>query len=131
MENPFTVYGKGRAFLTGTANKFPTATPDMGVYTHSHNAYCGYYPSDSFLSFIERKRKKNKKNGSAAHGRTVKAALPFCIWRSVRKSPFIPAFWRDKVSKGNHKDSYWESRHSRFLVVFEPLSPQFFDRLEK
>lgn len=74
MENPFMAYGKGRAFPTGTANRVPTATSGMAVYTHSHNTYYGYYPSDPFLSFTERKRKKN---GSAAHGRTVKAALPF------------------------------------------------------
>ena len=60
-----------------TVNRFPTATPDMAVYTHSHNAYYGAYPSDPFLSFMERKRKGQKKNVSAAHGRTVKAALPF------------------------------------------------------
>lgn len=65
MENPFTAYGKGRAFPTGTANRFPTATPDMAVYTHSHNAYYGDYPSDPILSFMERKRKKNKKRMGA------------------------------------------------------------------
>jgi len=35
-----------------TANRFPTATSDMAVYTHSHNAYYGYYPSDPFLSLL-------------------------------------------------------------------------------
>ena len=65
MENPFTAYGKGQTFPTGTANRFPTAPPDMAVYTHSHNAYYGDYPSYPILSFMERKRKKNKKRMGA------------------------------------------------------------------
>ena len=60
MENPFTAYGKGRAFPTGTANRFPTATPDMAVYTHSHNAYYGDYPSDPILHG-EKEKKGQKK----------------------------------------------------------------------
>lgn len=28
-----------------SANRFPTATPDQAVYTHSHNACCCEYPS--------------------------------------------------------------------------------------
>ena len=43
-----------------TANRLPTATPDMAVYTHSHNAYYGYYPSDPFLFFHGEKVKKKK-----------------------------------------------------------------------
>ena len=39
-----------------TANSFPTPTPNMAVYTHSHNAYYSYYLSYPFLSFTERKR---------------------------------------------------------------------------
>ena len=65
MENPFTAYGKGWAFPTGTANRFTTAPLDMAVYTHSHNAYYGDYPSDPILSFMERKRKKNTKRMGA------------------------------------------------------------------
>jgi len=43
------------------ANRFPTATPDQAVYTHSHNAYCFEYPSLPFLSNIKEKRNENKK----------------------------------------------------------------------
>ena len=57
MENPFTVLRKRTGLSHRTANRFPTATPEQAVYTHSHNAYYGYYPSNPFLSFMERKRK--------------------------------------------------------------------------
>ena len=56
---------KRTALSLRIANSSPTATPYMAVYTHSHNAYYGDYPSDPFLSFMERKRKKNKKRMGA------------------------------------------------------------------
>ncbi len=62
------------------ANRFPTATPDQAVYAHSHNACYGDYSSDPFLSFMERKRKENKKRmGVQPIGRTEKLYSRFTL----------------------------------------------------
>ena len=62
---PFHGLWKRTGLSHSTANRFPTAPPDMAVYTHSHNAYYGNYPSDPILSLMEQKRKKNKKRMGA------------------------------------------------------------------
>jgi len=54
------------------ANRFPTAAPDQAVYTHSHNAYYGEYPSYPFLSDMIKKNRKQKRAGVQPIGQTEK-----------------------------------------------------------
>ena len=128
MENPFMAYGKGQAFPT---------VPQTGFPQHRRTWQFTHIPTTPTTATIHpilhgvKEKKEQKKNGSTAHGRTVKAVLPFCVWRSVRKSTFSSVFRRKKVGKGIIRAHIRKADTEDFFAVFEPLPPQFFDRLER
>ena len=116
-----------------TANRFPTAPPDMAVYTHSHNAYYGDYPSYPILSYPilsypilsypilsypililhGEKEKKAKKMGAQPTDKPRKLCSRF-VFKEVCENQ--PVFLYLK-GKGQHR----KSRNRRFICPSLPL----------
>ena len=58
------------------------------------------------------------------------AALPFCVLKSVDFDLRMTSTGEEPLRKGNIQPTFGKADTGDYLIVFEPLSPHFFDRSE-